>query len=475
MKLEKYNKKRNFLKTTEPEGKILNIEEKNRFVVQYHEARAKHYDFRLEYKGVLISWAIPKGFSYDTSQKRLAVKVEDHPLDYINFEGIIPKGNYGAGTVQIFDNGKYKPLWSLDYGLKKGRIRFILYGQKLKGEWSLIKTDDKNWLLMKHKDEFSVNETPQITNFKNPFTSCNLQLATLSQKIPKGKNWIFEIKYDGYRIVAFVDNKNVKLLTRNGKNYTEKFKSIVDDLKILSNKYSFVVDGEIVAFDENGRSDFELLHNRIKNGGKVKYVVFDILAFQGKDLRNEILKERKKYLERIITGENLVISSFVFGHGEQSFRLAKKLNLEGIVAKDINSTYNGTRDETWLKIKCKHRQEFVVVGYTFTKENPLLSALILAYYDNLNLVYVGKVGTGFNTEKRLELSKKLKKIAKNSEKIEKLPKFNDKNIIFVSPQIVVEIEFAELTKNKILRQPSFIAIRTDKNPQDVHLEETVEK
>lgn len=471
MKLKKYNEKRNFEKTSEPIGKVKN-EKQNRFVVQYHEARAKHYDFRLEHSGVLLSWAVPKGFSYDTKVKRLAVKVEDHPLDYINFEGIIPKGNYGAGTVQIFDKGNYKPVWDMECGLKKGHLKFVLFGEKLKGEWSLLKTQNENWLLIKSDDEYSGREEQKLTKHKNPFSNCEVQLATLSEKIPKGKDWIFEIKYDGYRMLAFCEYGKVKLFSRNKIDYTNKFPQLLKELKTLCEKHSFVLDGEVVAFDENGRSDFALLKEKMgEDEGNLYYVVFDILAFQGEDLRDRSLGERKEFLKKLALNGHLLESEFVAGKGKECFALAKKMNLEGIVAKKISSTYNGTRDETWLKIKCRHRQEFVIAGLVTTEKNPALSALILGYYEGDKLIYVGKVGTGFNTENRLEIAKKLKKIAKKPAFFENFPKFNNENVIWVEPKEVAEIEFAELTKDKILRQPSFIALRFDKDAKSVFLEE----
>ena len=462
MKLEKYNKKRNFLSTNEPIGKV-EQGAGGRFVVQYHEARAKHYDFRLEHDGVLLSWAVPKGFSYDLSAKRLAVQVEDHPLDYINFEGVIPKGNYGAGTVQIFDKGEYDSLYDMDYALKKGHLMFVLHGKRLKGKWSLLKTDEKNWLLMKLKDEFESGNL-ELKQPKNPFKSCDVMLATLVKSVPKGKDYAFEIKYDGYRILAFGESGKVKLLTRNGKDYTKKFSKCVRELEILAEKYTFVLDGEMVAFDENGRSDFGLLQGEIKKNGKIFYQVFDILAFQGEDLREKTLLERKKMLKNLINGDFLLYSEYVLGNGQKVFEFAKQNNLEGVIAKKISSKYTGQRDENWLKIKCRHRQEFVVAGYTITDKNPILSALVLGVFENGKLSFVGKVGTGFDDKKRAEIQKKLSKITK------KTPNFDLKGVIWTKPEIVVEIEFAELTKDKILRQPSFIGIREDKKPEDVHLE-----
>lgn len=470
MKLKEYQEKRNFKDTNEPIGQV-GKRDGNRFVVQYHEARAKHFDFRLEYDGVLVSWAVPKGFSYDPKVKRLAVKVEDHPVDYISFEGVIPKGNYGAGTVQIFDSGTYQPTFDMDYGLKKGHIRFVLFGQKLHGEWSLLKTKDENWLLMKHEDKFAGLDDPKLVAAKNPFKTCSVQLATLVKSIPTGKNWLFEIKYDGYRIVAYGEKGKVKLFTRNGQDYSKKFAFVVKQLEILAQKYTFVLDGEMVAFDADGRSDFSLLQEAIKNGkSNIFFVVFDVLAFQGEDLREKPLLERKKILGNFVSGDNLTVSSFVVGKGKESFALAKKMNLEGIMAKQIDAAYNGRRDETWLKIKCRRRQEFVVAGFAKTEKNPVLSALLLGFFEDKKLIFVGKVGTGFDENMRKFLAEKLEKLKTLKCPFENCPKFSGEKVCFAKPKLVAEIEYAELTKDKVLRQPSFVGLREDKNAKEVKLE-----
>ena len=290
MSLKEYNKKRNFKSTLEPEGKL----KKNkslRFVIQYHQARAKHYDFRLEFNGVLLSWAVPKGLSLNPKDKRLAVHVEDHPVSYIDFEGIIPKGNYGAGTVEIFDKGNYAPLEDFQKGLKKGHIKFVLIGEKFKGGWSLLRIKDNHWLMIKIDDEFAT--TKKIKKQKLPFKTSSIQLATLTNEIPKGKNWIFEIKYDGYRILSYVENGKVKMLSRNNVDYTKKFKNLVDILKQFDTPC--ILDGEVVMFDDNGKSDFGLLQNSIqKKNNNFYYVIFDILAIGNIDLRDLPLSERKE-------------------------------------------------------------------------------------------------------------------------------------------------------------------------------------
>ena len=476
MKLDKYNNKRNFNNTSEPIGKVKKSKN-SRFVVQFHKATTDHYDFRLEYKGVLLSFAVPKGLSLNPSVKRLAVQVEDHPVDYIDFEGIIPTGNYGAGSVEIYDCGKYSEVEDFNKGLKKGHLKFVLSGKKLKGEWSIIKTDEKNWLIVKSNDKFATTKEPIKSKKTNPFKSCEVQLATLTDKIPTGKDWIFEIKYDGYRILSFYENEKVKLLTRNQQNYTTKFTNIVNSLKKLTKNIPFVLDGEIVCFDSSGRSDFSLLQESIKNkSNNFVYVVFDILSFNGKDLRNETLKIRKEYLQNLLTNcpKNIIFSDFVIGKGKQTYNLSKKSNLEGIVAKNLNSKYLGTRNNNWLKIKCYKRQEFVIIGYTTTEKNKKLSAILVGYYKNKKLVFAGKVGTGFTDKKRTELSKLFKEYKTNKCPLEKELNLTD-NITFLKPKLVAEIQYTELTRDKILRQPSFIDLRIDKKANQVMLEEKDDK
>lgn len=465
MELSEYSKKRNFSRTSEPKPKKESV--KNfRFVIQRHKARATHFDLRLEHKGVLLSWAVPKGLSNNPNEKRLAVMVEDHPVDYINFEGIIPKGNYGAGTVDIFDKGTYVQVFDFEKGLKKGHLKFFLNGGKLKGEWSLVKIDEKNWLAIKSNDEFAKIESKII---KNSFQKCEVQLATLTQKIPSGKDWIFEIKYDGYRAISYVENGKVKIFSRNNIQF-KKLNNIEKALKEIEEN-AFVVDGEIVAFDENGRSDFSLLQENLKtNKNNVFYVVFDLLSLNGDDLRNLPLIERKNKLERLIydSSKFLVFSSHV-ENGKECFNFAKQNNLEGIVAKNKNSAYTGKRSEDWLKIKCYKRQEFVICGYEISEKNEVFSALLLGYYKNNELIYVGKVGTGFSEKLKKELKQKFEKIISKTSYFNR--KINKKNATWLKPKLVAEIQFAELTKEKVLRQASFVGLRTDKKPKNVVLEE----
>ncbi len=472
MSLKEYKKKRNFKNTNEPKGKI-NNKTANRFVVQYHQARAKHYDFRLEHNGVLLSWAVPKGLSFNPKDKRLAVMVEDHPVDYIDFEGVIPKGNYGAGSVEIFDEGNYIPLKDFEKGLKKGHLKFVLNGSKLKGCWSLIKTNENNWLIVKIDDEFATEKIKK-KNTSLPFKTCDVELATLTQKIPKGKDWIFEIKYDGYRIMSFVENNKARLVSRNKIEYSKKFSSLTESLNKIDAS-SFVVDGEVVSFDANGRSDFGLLQENLKkNNNDFYYIIFDLLSLNGEDLRNLPLIERKTKLERLLVkADNKLIYSKHVEKGKESFDFAKENELEGIIAKKSKSIYSGKRTDDWLKIKCYNRQEFVIAGYTTTEKNSLISALLLGYFEDKNLIFVGKVGTGFNENDKLELHSKFETCKRKTCPFKSEIKV--KNAVWLKPQFVAEIQYTELTKDKLLRQPSFIALRKDKPAKDVKLEVKVEK
>lgn len=468
MSLKEYNKKRNFNKTDEPKGKVKKTAKNLRFVIQLHHARAKHYDFRLEYNGVLLSYAIPKGLSQNPKDKRLAVHVEDHPIDYINFEGIIPKGNYGAGSVEIYDKGNYFPLSDFETGLKKGHLKFVLNGKKFKGAWSLIKIDEKNWLIVKADDEFVIENNTKKTTL--PFKDIRPQLATLSNKIPKGKDWLFEIKYDGYRIISYLKDDKIKMLSRNNIDYTKKFESLVQDLKQLGQE-NFVFDGEVVVFDKEGKSDFGLLQTNLKQKkNDYYYIIFDLLALNGEDYRNLPLIKRKEKLERLLvkSPKTLIYSTHIIDKGEECFKLAKEKNLEGIIAKKCNAPYIQKRTNDWLKIKCMKLQEFVVGGFTTNEKNKYISAILLGYYEDNKFKYVGKVGTGLTEEQKKKLNKLFKKYITNTSPFN--DKLKEKNVVWLKPNLVAQIKYTELTKDSFLRHPSFVALRQDKTAKDVKLE-----
>lgn len=463
--LKEYKRKRNFEKTSEPIGTTKKIDNKKlKFVVQLHHARALHYDFRLEYRGVLLSFAVPKGLP-NKNERHLAILVENHPLDYINFKGIIPKGNYGAGKVEIFDKGTYVRMCNFDEGIKEGKLKFCLNGKKIKGCYSLIRMNDDNWIFVKELEQ----------KIKNPLQKVDVKLCLLTKKIPSDNNYIYEIKYDGYRVVAYIENDKVVLKSRNNKDFTSKFQSVANSLKLLNK--TTILDGEIVVFDKKGRSDFSLLQKEIKKSGlNFVYVVFDILALAGEDIRKRPLSERKKILKEILKNcdSNILYSEHIQGSGKKLFSFAKKNKLEGIVAKNVNSIYNSKRDDDWLKLKCYLQQEFVIVGFTLSEKLSQLSSILLGYYKDNDLIYVGKSGTGFTTLERKDLKDKLSKIVVKNHKIKN---FNEstKNTFFVKPKYVAQLQFAELTKDKKLRQASFLGLREDKKPKSVVLEVENEK
>lgn len=500
-KLIEYNKKRDFNKTNEPQGKQKIRRNKKIFVVQYHRARREHFDLRLEWKGVLLSWAVPKIPSYNPKDKRLAVHVEDHPIDYANFEGVIPKGQYGGGSVMVWDRGYFEPLNDFDEGLSNGVLKFQLFGERLKGGWALVRLEDeKNWLFIKENDDFAnlvedmsqfnfsvvsgrtsnqIESAEDLSIKENPFLWAEVKLALLSEKIPSGKNWLFEIKYDGYRVLTYSQNGRVKFFSRNKNEFTDKFKELAQEIQKWSNSRSFVLDGEMVVLDEEGRSDFQALQNYVKNKEKkpLVYMVFDILALDGEDLRGIPLKKRKDILKRFISDapQNLVFSEHVFGQGKQCFDLAQKMGLEGIVAKLDSSKYIGGRNEDWLKIKCRKSQEFVVGGFQ-TSEKKLISSLFLGVFENDNFIFYGKVGTGLKTfEQKFLLEKFSKILSKKSPFSNDDLLKSDNKIFWLKPEIVVEIEYAQITSENLLRQASFKGVREDKNARDVVFEEKFNK
>lgn len=528
MSLKSYHQKRNFKKTPEPKGKIKSTKGSNLYVIQKHAASHLHYDFRLELDGVLKSWAIPKGPSLDPNVKRLAVQVEDHPLEYGTFEGSIAKGQYGAGTVMLWDKG----TWSSDTDLKKdyqkGGLTFSLQGKKLKGAWKLIriKSDPKNWLLIKVQDKYARctddseitqrktrsilsnktieqlskyygNDTKKVTTakknkknliYKKPTTVNKTikqemphlikpQLATLVDKPPAGNNWLHEIKFDGYRLLAFIENGKARLMTRGNQNWTAKFPNISKELDKLGLKNA-IFDGEVVVLDKRQHPNFQLLQNAIKDNKNSLFIyyIFDLIYFEGRDLSSLPLIERKKILYNVIKSKNNILrySDHVLGSGEKVFKKSCKLSLEGIVSKDINSTYLQKRTHNWLKVKCTKRQEFVIGGYTLPKgKREGFGSLILGIYSkNKKLIYCGHVGTGFNQKSLQSIFKLLKKHETIKMPFEKKPP-ESKNALWIKPVLVAEVEFSEWTTDRILRHPSFKGMRNDKSPKNIGLEQSI--
>lgn len=503
-KLEEYNRKRNFEKTEEPEGESKNPEERLKFVVQHHIARRDHFDFRLEWDGVLLSWAVPKGPSYDTHDKRLAVQVEDHPLEYRNFEGLIPKGEYGGGVVMLWDEGFWEPQADAAEGLRTGSLKFILKGKRLKGKWALIRMKAKanetrsNWLLLKEKDDYSKTgdgisgfttsirtgrtleeiEKGEGEKFtRNPFEKADVQLARLVGTVPEGEDWLYEVKYDGYRILAFLEGNNVRLQTRSGSDYTDRFPEVANSLIDLAAGRAMVLDGEVAVTDVHGRTDFQALQNYMKapKGKNCIYIVFDLLALDGADLRGQRLIDRKEALGTLMESspKNLYYCQHIKGNGKESFAAAGQANLEGIVGKKADSVYSGTRNGDWIKLKCDKRQEFVIGGYTLSdKKTSGVSSLLLGVYKGEELVYAGRAGTGLSARSAAELEHQFKSLERGSAPFSQAPQERThEKITWLEPRLVAEIKFAQWTEENLLRQASFKGLRTDKVPKDIKKEE----
>ena len=502
-KLNEYNLKRNFARTLEPEGITEIAQEGLRYVVQHHLARRDHYDFRLEWEGALLSWAVPKGPSYDTRDKRLAVRVEEHPLEYRNFEGTIPKGEYGGGVVMLWDEGYWEPHGDVAEGLGAGVLKFVLNGRRLKGKWALVRLKGKagekqeNWLLLKEKDEYTKTadgisefttsirtgrtmtdieegEDEKITS--NPFSNTSVQLARLVHTPPKGEDWLYELKYDGYRILTYIEGNSVRLITRNGNDYTERFKDVASSLVEWAGGRAMILDGEMAITDAAGKTDFQALQNYLKNPRTMNltYIVFDLLALDGADLRGHLLIDRKETLEVLLQGapQNLHYSRHVRGNGQEGFRTACEAGMEGIVGKKANSVYSGVRNGDWIKLKCDQRQEFVIGGYTLSdRKTSGVSSLLLGVYAGGELVYAGRAGTGLSEATMKELAGKFADLQRMESPFQLAPKPRSKEkITWLEPELVAEIKFAEWTAENLLRQASFKGLRRDKNPRDIKKE-----
>jgi bifunctional non-homologous end joining protein LigD len=471
--LKRYREKRSFRATPEPAGKRA-WKSGHSFVIQEHHARRHHFDFRLEMDGVLVSWAVPKGIPEDPAAKRLAVHVEDHPLEYGSFEGEIPRGNYGAGTVKIWDKGEWIPqtrTWRQDFA--KGKLKFYVRGERLHGEYLLVRSgDEPNWLLRKLSDEAPPLEAHELEREQPAFIP--FQLAKVVPAVPSGSEWIHEIKLDGYRIQVIQAGGKITIYTRNGHDWTDKFEALAKSLRKLSNK-DFILDGEAVVFDEKGRTSFGLLQEAVgvrarkRSGIDIGFVAFDLLHYDGFNLRPLPLSERLKWLDKLPlsdTGPLRRSKYWPSDSGADLFREACRLDLEGIISKKLTQSYAPDLRE-WTKSKCRPRQEFIVCGYLPPKSSlPAFSSLVLGTVENGKLVPRGKVGTGFSDQKRREVLAILERIKTT----EPAFKIEDRGVIWVRPQLVAEVEYAEITRDGSVRQASFIALREDKGAKEVHLE-----
>jgi bifunctional non-homologous end joining protein LigD len=466
-KLDEYKRKRDPKKTPEPFGSRRRGKEPI-FVVQRHDARRLHYDFRLERNGALASWAVPKGVPLEPGEQRLAVHVEDHPLGYATFEGEIPKGEYGAGTVEIWDHGTYE----LVEEKRDGGLTVRLHGSRLEGLWSLVPAhlsgDEKNWLLVKKREDGAAPVR---------HGEYHAMLATLVNDVPTGKGWLFEVKWDGYRALAYVHAGEARLVSRNGNDLTARFPNVAKAVPAAVKTPDCVLDGEVCALDENGRSSFSAMQ-QAKPGTPIVYYVFDALEIDGKPLADLPLVERHERLEQLLDRRNRTVRlSETFEDGDALLEAARQQQLEGILAKKADSRYlQGKRTRDWLKIKTRHEQEFVICGYTKGqgRRAGTFGSLVLGVRKANELVYVGNCGTGF-TEKTIdELLAKLRPLERPTppfREVPKMPKVRKGDVVWVEPKLVCEVVFVEWTHDGHLRAPSFVGLRDDKSPRDVRREE----
>jgi len=569
MGLAEYKQKRDFKKTAEPAGKPLpkKVKGASRFVIQKHAARRLHYDFRLEMERVLKSWALPKGLPWKRGEKHLAVEVEDHPIEYEDFEGVIPEGQYGGGTVMVWDRGTYyvygeQPLKSL----REGKLHLVLDGEKAKGEWTLVRIrgrdNEKNqWLILKTgADAKPISKKLEDQSVKtqrtmkqiaeerdaewesdrqadqNPTSQFKARIrqamaardvvgrdrrarrappsgdargrlgsaaagslpdlpaakprfiepmkAKLVEKPPATDDWVYELKFDGIRLIAIKADKRVSLLSRNENELSGRFPAIVEAIKNLTAR-EFVIDGEVVALDDEGRSSFQLLQALQMEGRKspVYFYAFDLLQLDGKSLLGLQLEARKKFLEELCAGagDPIRYSGVIGGDAKRLLEEVERRGLEGLIGKQRNSVYEpDRRSGAWIKLKCVNEQEFVIGGYTPPQgARKHFGAILVGYYDNNKLVFAGKVGTGFTAKSLSILHKKLQKEARNDCPFVDLPSKQNgqwvqgitpsmmKKMHWVNPKFIAQIKFAEWTRDKKLRAPVFLGLRDDKRPTEV--------
>ena len=466
-KLGEYDRKRDPKRTPEPFTSKRKRSQDPIFVIQRHDARRLHYDFRLERHGALASWAVPKGVPLEPGQRALAVHVEDHPLDYATFAGEIPAGNYGAGTVEIWDSGTYE----LVEEKADGGLTVRLHGKRLEGTWTLVPAhldgNERNWLLLRKRDEAA----PVLRN------DYKAMLATLTAELPTGGDWVYEVKWDGYRALGYVRGGEARLVSRNGNDLTARFADIAKALAKAARSPDCVVDGEVCALDENGRPSFSAMQQG-KPGTQLVYEVFDVLEIDGVAVVDLPLLERRERLEALIDQRQKTVQvSGFFDDGEALYEAALEQGLEGVMAKRRGSRYaEGKRTRDWLKRKTHGRQEFVICGWTKGqgRRSGSFGALVLGAYREQELVWVGNCGTGFTERDIDELLAKLEPLRTDTptfEEIPKMAKVRKGDVIWVQPKLVCEVEFAEWTHDGHLRAPSFQGLRDDKAAREVHREE----
>ncbi|HEY8900861.1 MAG TPA: non-homologous end-joining DNA ligase [Chthoniobacterales bacterium] len=514
MSLAEYKRKRDFSKTAEPPASRPK-KAAHRFVIQKHEATRLHYDFRLELDGTLKSWAVPKGIPCEHGEKRLAMHVEDHPVSYIDFEGTIPQGQYGGGTVMVWDRGTFEPLSKSPLkDLKKGKLHFVLSGQKLSGEWYLVRLrDEASWLLIRggegmkpvsrEADDTSVISGKSMKELakgdrvwkSRPATAKKTvstpipdfiepMKARLAAHAPKDDGWLYEIKFDGYRALALRGSDEARLLSRNNKDFGAKFPEVLEAVSALKVKDA-IIDGEIVALDEEGRSSFQLLQQFEMGRDKppLYYYVFDLLRLNGKDLSRLPVEKRKAALESILPKRSGVIrySATLEDDAVALLEHARQLGLEGLIGKRKDSTYEaGSRSGAWIKLKLLREQEFVIGGYTEPEgSRKFFGALIVGVYQRKKLVFCGKVGTGFSHVLLRSMHAAMKRLAIDDCPFSDLPeprgnrwgqaitKSEMKRCRWIEPRLVCQVKFSEWTQDHHLRQPVFLGLREDKDAAEV--------
>jgi len=550
MPLREYARKRDFTRTPEPRGRPHGARSgAAAFVIQKHAASRLHWDFRLELDGVLKSWAVPKGPSLDPADKRLAMHVEDHPVEYGDFEGVIPAGEYGGGTVMLWDRGTWTPVGDAREGYRKGSLKFRLDGERLQGGWALVRMrgrserdGDRTWLLIKEKDGAaragwdagkiegkaksvaSDRTMEQIAAAKDrvwhakdapwegpsappaagaraarakPATAARAarakpaaapatrgragalprfvppELATLVSEAPEGNEWLHEIKFDGYRILARLEDGRVRLMSRNDKDWTARLPEVAEAVARLPARRA-LIDGEVVVLQPDGTSSFQALQNLMQGErrGELAYMVFDLLHVDGRDLTGLPLEERKAALGELV-GEKasgtVRYSAHVVGGGVEFLRQACRLHLEGAVAKRRDAPYRSGRGRDWLKVKCGRRQEVVIGGFTRGEGSRVgLGALLVGVREGPRLVFAGKVGTGFDAKSLRALTSRLEKLERRDSPFDPAPRIAGAR--WVKPELVAEVAFTEWTSDGKMRHPSFQGLREDKPPTEVRRE-----
>lgn len=495
MSLDDYRRKRNFGRTSEPEGEAAQGAG-NRFVVHEHHATRLHFDLRLEMEGVLKSWAVPKGPSMNPAEKRLAVMVEDHPLDYIDFRGEIEEGNYGAGEVEIWDSGTYRVI---EGGIDQGKLVFDMFGAKLNGRFSLVRfsREPKNWLLIKGRDGFADPdwkleqvlpggsrkerkgmlrgaEPPQASppaSVADPMPErISPMLATLADGPFSDSDWLFEVKWDGYRAIAFITPDSFRLVSRRNENLIDRFPQ-AEAIPGMIDAQTAILDGEMVVVDSEGKPSFGMLQDAgrgLPAGAALVYYVFDLLYINGSDIRARPLIERKETLQKIVRPGGLVkYSDHVIEQGERFFEQVSKAGLEGMMAKRMDSPYVEKRSSYWRKVKAVREQEVVIGGYTEPRgSRQCFGALVVGVYEGDSFRFAGHVGTGFDDRELRRVHDLLQPLVTDKCPFDPVPATNEP-ATWVRPEMVCEVKFAEWTSDGILRQPVYLGMRTDKNPRDV--------